>query len=120
MTWVDATAWMERAACANSDIDVFFPSQGDDTRTAKAICDGCPVRTDCLDYAIAHNLTHGVWGGLSERQRRKIRRPIGPRPCRWCRAVFTGADNRASLCSVECRNASRAHTQKLNRNRGAA
>lgn len=65
--------WIEDAACRGMDTEIFFPHQGDDTRPAKAVCDGCTVRSECLDYALRTGEHHGVWGGLSERERRKVR-----------------------------------------------
>ncbi len=51
----------------------FFPQRGEDARPAKAVCAACPVRTDCLDQALSTGEKHGIWGGLSERERRRIR-----------------------------------------------
>lgn len=68
--------WREEAACRGVDPNVFFPDRGDTfgVRAAKAICAGCPVRTDCLDYAITYAERTGIWGGKSERERRELRR----------------------------------------------
>jgi WhiB family transcriptional regulator, redox-sensing transcriptional regulator len=65
--------WMAHANCAGVDPDLFFPERGESTTEAKAICRACPVRTECLDYALSINERHGIWGGTSERQRRAIR-----------------------------------------------
>ena len=65
--------WFPYAACRDLDADIFFPGPGGDTDKAKEICFQCPVRRACLEYAIRNNEIHGVWGGKSERQRRKIR-----------------------------------------------
>src|SRR4051794_21848387 len=66
--------WHERAACAGSDVE-FFPPRGSDPRPAKALCAGCEVRGDCLDYAMEQGPTlKGVWGGMSARERRTVRR----------------------------------------------
>jgi WhiB family redox-sensing transcriptional regulator len=65
--------WMEEAACANSDPDLFFPERGDSVVEAKAVCRGCPVRAECLEYALERGEKYGLWGGLSVRERRKIR-----------------------------------------------
>lgn len=67
-------AWVESAACAGMDTDLFFPHRGDDCRPAKLVCDRCPVREACLEYALVNGERHGVWGGLSERERRRARR----------------------------------------------
>ena len=69
----DHAAWMARAACHGSDINVFFPTSGITAANAKAACEGCPVRAECLQYAIDNEIHHGVWGGLSERQRMRLR-----------------------------------------------
>jgi WhiB family transcriptional regulator, redox-sensing transcriptional regulator len=64
------TEWMRSGVCMETDPEAFFPNRGTSAMTAKSVCAECPVRTDCLDYALAHNERFGVWGGLSERERR--------------------------------------------------
>ncbi len=66
--------WQERALCAQTDPEAFFPEKGGSTREAKRICSGCDVKAECLDYALAHDERFGIWGGLSERERRRLRR----------------------------------------------
>ena len=66
--------WQEHANCLGVDPDLFFPERGASTREAKAVCRGCEVRVDCLEYALAHGEKFGIWGGLSERERRRVRR----------------------------------------------
>ena len=66
--------WQDRASCLGMDPDLFFPERGASTREAKAICAACPVRIDCLEFALAHGEKFGIWGGMSERERRRIRR----------------------------------------------
>ena len=66
--------WQERANCLGVDPDLFFPERGASTREAKAVCRGCEVRVECLEYALAHGEKFGIWGGLSERERRRVRR----------------------------------------------
>jgi WhiB family transcriptional regulator, redox-sensing transcriptional regulator len=68
--------WQDRALCVNTDPAAFFPKVGGPVREAKKICLGCEVRWDCLDYALAHNERYGIWGGLSERERRRLKRGI--------------------------------------------
>jgi WhiB family redox-sensing transcriptional regulator len=68
--------WQERALCAQTDPEAFFPEKGGSTREAKRICTGCEVRDACLDYALAHDERFGIWGGLSERERRRLKRGI--------------------------------------------
>jgi WhiB family redox-sensing transcriptional regulator len=67
--------WDVEASCQAVDPDVFFPDRPSDAgEAAKAICRGCPVRTACLEFALAARLDHGVWGGLNEMERRSLRR----------------------------------------------
>jgi WhiB family redox-sensing transcriptional regulator len=68
--------WQDRALCAQTDPEAFFPEKGGSTREAKKICLGCEVRTQCLEYALAHDERFGIWGGLSERERRRLKRGI--------------------------------------------
>lgn len=69
--------WQERALCAQTDPEAFFPEKGGSTRDAKRICSGCDVRAECLDYALQNDERFGIWGGLSERERRKLKRRAG-------------------------------------------
>ena len=66
--------WQEQANCLGVDPDLFFPERGASTREAKAVCRSCEVQVDCLEYALAHGEKFGIWGGLSERERRRVRR----------------------------------------------
>jgi WhiB family redox-sensing transcriptional regulator len=66
--------WQERALCAQTDPEAFFPEKGGSTREAKRICAGCEVKAECLEYALAQDERFGIWGGLSERERRRLRR----------------------------------------------
>ena len=68
-----AQPWMADANCAGVDPELFFPQRGESTVEAKAVCRACPVRAQCLDYALSINERNGIWGGTSERQRRTIR-----------------------------------------------
>lgn len=67
-------AWQRKANCMGVDPDLFFPERGSSTREAKEVCRGCVVREECLEYAVTYGEKFGIWGGLSERERRKIRR----------------------------------------------
>ncbi len=69
-----AESWQELANCLGVDPDLFFPERGASTREAKEVCRGCVVREDCLEFALANGEKFGIWGGLSERERRRIRR----------------------------------------------
>lgn len=68
--------WQENALCAQTDPEAFFPEKGGSTREAKRICLGCEVKDDCLEYALANDERFGIWGGLSERERRRLKRGI--------------------------------------------
>ena len=74
-----AARWRELAACRGTDLDVFFPGRGESAGPARQVCAQCPVRQPCLDYAITNRIIHGIWGGLTERERRALR-------SRWVRA----------------------------------
>jgi WhiB family redox-sensing transcriptional regulator len=67
-------AWRLRANCLGVDPELFFPQRGSSTREPKAVCAGCVVREDCLEFAVANGEKWGIWGGMSERQRRQVRR----------------------------------------------
>ncbi len=69
-----AAEWVTQRNCADTDPNVFFPSDGAGVIAAQRICRECPVNEPCREYALANNITHGVWGGTSERQRRRILR----------------------------------------------
>jgi WhiB family redox-sensing transcriptional regulator len=70
----DPLAWQEDALCAQTDPEAFFPEKGGSTRDAKRICAQCTVRAECLEYALKNDERFGIWGGLSERERRRLRR----------------------------------------------
>lgn len=70
-------AWQEEALCAQTDPEAFFPEKGGSTREAKRVCQVCTVRAECLDYALANDERFGIWGGMSERERRRLRRAAG-------------------------------------------
>ena len=67
-------SWQERALCAQTDPEAFFPEKGGSTREAKRVCLSCDVRGECLEYALAQDERFGIWGGLSERERRRLKR----------------------------------------------
>lgn len=73
---VQAESWMQRGTCNVESIpnEVFFPSRGEDVRLAQRICARCPVSDACLDFALRSGENHGVWGGISERGRKRIRK----------------------------------------------
>jgi WhiB family redox-sensing transcriptional regulator len=67
-------AWQVDSLCAQTDPEAFFPEKGGSTRDAKKICASCDVRAQCLEYALQNDERFGIWGGLSERERRKLRK----------------------------------------------
>jgi WhiB family redox-sensing transcriptional regulator len=72
----DAPEWRDRALCAQVDPELWFPEKGSSPNDAKRMCGRCDVKADCLEYALAHDERFGVWGGLSERERRKLKRRV--------------------------------------------
>lgn len=101
-------SFMAQARCAGLDPELFHPGRGESTTPAKEVCRGCPVRTACLDYALDNRERYGVWGGLSERERRRLRRTLGVAGDRQCKRVgcgrtFTPEAEQQVYCCVECR-----------------
>jgi WhiB family redox-sensing transcriptional regulator len=74
LTTESPRAWQARANCMGVDPELFFPERGSSTREAKEVCRGCVVRMECLEFAIANSEKFGIWGGMSERERRRVRR----------------------------------------------
>lgn len=72
----DELAWQRDALCSQTDPEAFFPEKGGSTRMAKKICQMCDAKVDCLDYALANDERFGIWGGLSERERRKLQKRL--------------------------------------------
>ena len=68
------TNWMAQGNCADKPPELFFPSDGVGVEVAKRVCVACPVQERCLEHALRNRIDHGVWGGTSERQRRRILR----------------------------------------------
>ena len=88
-----AARWRELAACRGADLNLFFPGRGESADSARRICAACPVRQPCLDYAITNRIVHGIWGGLTERERRALR-------SRWVRAVRRERDEAVAAASA--------------------
>ena len=70
----EPAGWQEKALCAQTDPEAFFPEKGGSTREAKRVCSSCEVRAECLEYALENDERFGIWGVLSERERRRMRR----------------------------------------------
>lgn len=68
------TTWMEAGACRGVDPDLFFPQDGQKASHARGACAPCPVRSQCLDFAMATDQMFGIWGGLNVKERRALRR----------------------------------------------
>lgn len=66
--------WQDLSLCSQTDPEAFFPEKGGSTREAKKVCRGCEVRAECLEYALERDEKYGIWGGLSERERRRLKR----------------------------------------------
>lgn len=71
-----STDFMKKAACKDLDTNFFFAEDAKSVRKAEQFCQGCPVKTECLQYAIVTNINYGVWGGVNAKKRRKLRRSI--------------------------------------------
>ena len=71
---LEERSWQDQANCLGVDPDLFFPERGASTREAKEVCRGCVVREACLEYALTNGEKFGIWGGMSERERRRLRR----------------------------------------------
>jgi WhiB family redox-sensing transcriptional regulator len=74
--------WQSGARCVEVDPEIFFPERGGSSRAARAVCDLCKVRADCLEYALNNKEQFGIWGGTSERERRRIRKERARRKLR--------------------------------------
>ncbi|MGB3676807.1 MAG: WhiB family transcriptional regulator [Candidatus Nanopelagicales bacterium] len=72
---VEDGAWKDSALCAQTDPEAFFPEKGGSSANAKRVCMGCGVRDQCLEWALTTQQRYGIWGGLSERERRRLLRP---------------------------------------------
>ncbi len=99
---IDYQRWMADALCAQVEGNLFFPDKGGSTRDAKAVCSACPVRGPCLDYALDHDETYGIWGGTSERERRRLRRGTR-KTCGACGQPFVPRTWQTLYCSDGCR-----------------
>lgn len=74
LVYDEEMAWMGEARCLDADPEAFFPEKGGSTREAKRICNACDVREECLRYALENDERFGIWGGMSERERRRLKR----------------------------------------------
>jgi WhiB family transcriptional regulator, redox-sensing transcriptional regulator len=74
MTNRSLESWRQDAACRDLDPNLFFPPSDEEAAPAKAVCATCPVREECLEYALVTRQDDGVWGGLDETERKRLRR----------------------------------------------
>ena len=88
-----AARWRELAACRGADLEVFFPERGESAGPARQVCAACPVRQPCLDYAITNRIVHGIWGGLTVRERRALQ-------SRWVRGARRERDEAIAAASA--------------------
>jgi WhiB family redox-sensing transcriptional regulator len=84
--------WIKNAKCKGVPVKLFFPLRGESSDSAKVVCRGCPVRKECLEYALVLNEQMGIWGGVSERERRIIRRALRKRLNFICGVLPDGWD----------------------------
>lgn len=101
--------WQAKGACLGMDPDVFYPERGQSSRPAKRVCLDCPVWEQCLTFAMRDK--HGVWGGLSERQRRSLRRVTPSK--RMAKAVEMREKDRAEIAASDARE----RAERINRER---
>lgn len=107
-TFEGDTDWMEDAACRGQvSTEVFFPSRGEAVDVPRSFCRRCPVREECLDYALRNRVDYGIWGGESERSRRRLRR--GRMWCAHCRREVARIGKTQRFCSDECRKRATPH-----------
>lgn len=99
--------WQEQAACKQADPDLFFPERGSPGDSAKRVCVNCAVRLECLEYALANSERYGIWGGLTERERTRLRR----RASQLFAAVGEGEDIRDVLGRVAAVRIGRRHAR---------
>lgn len=112
--------WQDCAICPQVDPDIWFPEKGGSTREAKKVCQGCEVRIQCLAYALEHDERFGIWGGLSERERRRLQRGEDVTP-----AMGHGGHQPSSACyqrgcrRPECCEAKATYERELRQRHGA-
>ena len=110
----DRPAWMVDAVCRGTDPNQFFPERGQNPviAQAKAMCARCPVIEQCLTYALEWRHEDGVWGGLSARERKRLRHTVNRRAlCEGCNGAFVTRSSSRRYCSEECKEASRRATR---------
>ena len=113
--------WQDDALCAQVDADMFFPPRGDNGLNAKAVCELCPVKVQCAQFAADNNEPYGVWGGITEYERRRRKRVNPPTHSPRC-GTASGADrhyrHNEQVC-LPCRTAVRQANRARNQARRA-
>lgn len=111
----DAPNWRGEALCAEVDTDIFFPDKGGSSREAKQICGRCTVSDQCLDFALRNGERFGIWGGVSERDRRRLSQELGLTRARpWVHGTAAGYARHRRDGSPACRPCIDAHTRFRN------
>lgn len=104
---------------SSSDPDPHFPERGEPAAEAKRICDGCPIKDDCRQYAVEHKIEHGVWGGLTASELRKLNKDFTvKRRCVLCRDPFEPYSSNDKYCSDDC-SAEASNRRARSRRQGA-
>lgn len=116
--------WVSGALCPQTDPESFYPEKGGSTREAKRVCRSCPVREPCLQFALDHDERFGIWGGVSERDRRRLAKAAGEGMCSKGLHPLEGGnvhtDSRGIRRCLACKAASPSRNQALNPRKAAA
>jgi hypothetical protein len=115
LEFTQGTALTGQALCAETDPEAFFPEKGGSTREAKRVCRSCDLRIPCLEYALANDERFGIWGGMSERDRRRLKAAL---PGAAARAI--AADDAAYDARMEKRRTARLAAEREHRSIMAA
>ena len=113
--------WRAQAACRGMDANWFHPVRGGSVAAQREVCAGCPVKADCLQYALDNNINVGIYGGTTDKDRRKIKRGITVRMltfrCAYCDDVFERPENakgsHQKYCSRPCRDHANYERRRL-------
>jgi hypothetical protein len=110
--------WRHRALCATVDPELWFPPPGARATAAKRICAGCPVRAECLAFALAVAPQYGIWAGLNTTELDALRAEHSPPvPCSRCGRPFVRTHSNSAYCGTACRRAARRAQQAASQHR---
>lgn len=118
----DELHWMTEALCTQVPADVFFPEKGQSADDALMICEDCSVQFDCLQYAVETGQRFGIWGGMTERERRKIRRTPAKRSLKaphGTSARYRQHHRDNERACTACRDAEKLRRQELRERRSS-